>query len=172
MGFNSVIAAMDANTLVVRGRAVARALKVISTTRGTKFTMSSKPGRFEIQKTVYLLKQLGNSAASKFNYNIYLNGPYSPDLAQVYYALEDDGIANAPPAKEVSEEVARTIADALGRGEDFLEGLTTTVDGIARADSTAVALAWAKSIKPHLGEPTWQEVRRFLGDHPDLTRHN
>lgn len=161
---------MDTNTLLAKGRGIARALKAISARRGKDFTMHAKPGRFELQKTVYLLKRLKYPAASKFDYNIYLNGPYSPDLAQVYYALENAGLANAPPASDVPANTTRVVMAALSRGEDFLEGLTTVLDGSLRAGSLPQGLAWAKSIKPHLNEQTWGEVRAFLVQHPELTR--
>jgi hypothetical protein len=160
---------MDAATLQVKGRPIAKALRAISTKTGRPFSMRDKPGRFVIQKTVYLLRKLGYASAMKYDYNIYLNGPYSPDLAEVYYALEDDGLQAASPAPDISPELVETVADALSRGSDFLEGLTTVIDGNSTSGSLPRALAWAKSIKPHLGEPTWQEVRSFLRKHPELT---
>jgi uncharacterized protein YwgA len=162
--------AMDPNVLLAKGRGIARAVKAISISSGETFTMRTKPGRFRLQKTVYLLKRLKYPAASKFEYNIYLNGPYSPDLAQVYYALEDDGLAGATPAADLPSKSIDTISEALSLGEDFLEGVTTVIDAIHQNETLAQAMLWARGIKPHLGEFTWKEVRRFLAAHPELTR--
>lgn len=161
---------MDTNTVLTQSRAIARALRTISSATGKSFTMRTKPGRFALQKTVYLLKRSRYPPAERFDYNIYLNGPYSPDLAQVYYALEDDGLAHATPDPNIPPPTVQMITDALAHGEDFLEGLTTVIDGIPREGSPGAALGWARSIKPHLSEATWREVRTFLGAHPELTR--
>jgi uncharacterized protein YwgA len=160
---------MDALTLQTQGRGIAKALRAISARTGHSFTMKSKPGRFVIQKTVYLLRRLRYPSATKYDYNIYLNGPYSPGLAEVYYALEDDGLKSAPAATDDPSRTMDTIATALAGTPDFLEGLTTVIDGIANAKNAAASLTWAKSIKPHLNEATWREVRAFLVKHPELT---
>jgi hypothetical protein len=161
---------MDVNVARAKGKGIAAALKSIASATGQEFSMQTKPGRFRIQKTVYLLRTLSYPSALKFEYNIYLNGPYSPELAQVYYALEDDGLARAAPAAELSPKAIKLVAEAIAKGEDFLEGLTTVLDGLPREGRPAQAMEWAKSVKPHLNEETWREVKAFLAGHPDLTR--
>lgn len=160
---------METGALLVKGREIARALKAISSETGKASSMRSKAGRFRLQKTVYLLRKLQYQPASKYPFNIYLNGPYSPDLAQVYYALQDEGLSAVPAASGIPKASIRLIAEALAGSDDFLEGLTTTIDGIGREGSSASALAWARKIKPHLNEPIWKEVRSFLANHPELT---
>lgn len=152
-------------------RAIARALSALSAKTGRPFSMTSKPGRFEIQKAVYLLRKLGYPAAARLSYNMYLNGPYSPDLAELYYALGDAGLRSASPAADLSPSTLDTVASAMARGPEFLEGLTTVVDGVTSRRDVQTALAWAKSIKPHLSEPTWKEVRAFLSSHKELIGH-
>ena len=159
---------MDQATLLARGRTIAKALRTISARTGRPLTMMTKPGRFEIQKTVYLLKRLGYPPAAKYEYNVYLNGPYSPGLAEVYYALSDAGLRSAPPATDVRQDVLGTISIALAGSPEFLEGLTTVIDGISAQGSAPLALSWAKTIKPHINEATWREVRTFLASHPQL----
>jgi hypothetical protein len=161
---------MDGATLQVQGRSIARALRAIAGHSAQSFSMQSKPGRFRIQKTVYLLKRMGYPAAKKYEFNIYLNGPYSPDLAATYYALGDEGLRAGTAAPDVGQARLETVTEALQGSDDFLEGLTTVVDGIVTFHHRPRALAWAKSIKPHLAEPVWQEVRRFLLKHQELTR--
>jgi hypothetical protein len=163
----AVLMTPDAGTLRRQGRSIAQALKTVSNQVGHPFSMMTKPGRFQIQKTVYLLKHLDCDRANRYDFNIYLNGPYSPDLAEVYYALGDDGLNSASPT-ELAPRTLATVAEALGRSPDFLEGLTTVIDGVASRGSPRLAIDWAKSIKPHLNEPTWGEVRAFLVKHPEL----
>lgn len=160
---------MDTATLQVKGRSIARALRTISGKTGRSFSMDNKPGRFAIQKTVYLLRKLGYAPAMKYIYNIYLNGPYSPDLAEVYYALNDSGLQSVSPATDLPTKTIAIVAEALKGSPDFLEGLTTCIDGIATSGSAQQALAWSRSIKPHINDTTWREVRAFLVKHPELT---
>ena len=160
---------MDTATLQAKGRSIARALKALSGKTGRSFSMADKPGRFTIQKTVYLLRKLGYAPALKYDYNIYLNGPYSPNLAEVYYALDDNGLQSFSPATDLPPKTIAIVAEALKGTTDFLEGLTTCIDGISTSGSPPQALAWAKSIKPHINDITWREVRSFLIKHPELT---
>lgn len=149
---------------------IAKALNTISADTGQSFTMRNQPGRFRIQKTVYLLRCLGYPSARRFDFNIYHMGPYSPALAQAYYLLEDDGLRAAGLTSDVPAETLRLVAEATARSHDFLEGLTTLIDVMAQSGSPATALAQAKAIKRHLNESTWKEVREFLQSHPALIR--
>jgi hypothetical protein len=160
---------MDTGALRVKGQDIARALKVVSKGTGHRFTMRTKTGRFDIQKTVYLLKQLVYPPAESFDYSIYLNGPYSPELAQVSNALEGEGNGRVTPAVLPAESI-RLISACLDRGAEFLEALTTVLDGVNRGRSCSDASDWAKLIKPHLSATTWRGVGRFLAAHPGLAR--
>jgi len=157
------------SALLAQGRGLAKALRRVSTELGRPLTMASKLGRLEIQKVTYLLKTLGYPAAQKFEFNIYLNGPYSPKLAQVYYALEVDGIAAAEPARDLTPTQLATVVDAARLGPDFLEALTTVIDGSRTQGGFSRSLSWARSIKPHLTDQTWTGVRTFLSRHRELT---
>jgi hypothetical protein len=161
---------METGALLAYGRGIVRALKAISAETGQSFSISTKPGRFEIQKTVYLLKRLGFASAQRYEYNIYLNGPYSPGLAEVYYAYEDDGLNGVQASNELTPEMYATIAEAREGSHEFLEGLTTVIDGVTREGSPQHAIGWARTIKPHIGQSVWKEVQAFLGRHPELTR--
>lgn len=41
--------------------------------------------RLKLQKAAYLLKRMGVEPFTKYEFNTYLRGPYSPDLAKDYY---------------------------------------------------------------------------------------
>ena len=43
--------------------------------------------RLRIQKAVFLLKHLGVKPFDRYDFNMYLRGPYSPGLANEYYNL-------------------------------------------------------------------------------------
>lgn len=168
----SIVPPMPTNPAVLeaRARGIAKVLSFLSKKANREFTMSTKTGRLELQKVVYLLKRLDNPSAKKFEYNIYLNGPYSPELAEVYYAIGDEGVRNATPSGDLSSGTIETVVDALRKGPDFLEALTTVLDGERTLGTFAASMSWAKSIKPHLADQTWTEVRLFLKGHANLTR--
>jgi len=42
--------------------------------------------RLKVQKAVFLLRHLRVSPFTRYTFNMYLRGPYSPDLAREYYA--------------------------------------------------------------------------------------
>jgi uncharacterized protein YwgA len=158
----------DPTTLRRQGRPIAQALNTIAAGGVPSFTMQTEEGRFRIQKAVYLLRQLGYPSAQKFDYNLYLMGPYSPELSRCYYALEDEGLAAAGTTKDLREEKLQILRAALLRDHDFLEGLTTLLDVNRTMHHLPAALAHAKAIKRHLGEKTWEEVRAFLATHRGL----
>lgn len=52
--------------------------------------------RLKIQKLVYILKKyFGDTNYFGYNYNLYLRGPYSKDLAEAYYVIGDEDISAA-----------------------------------------------------------------------------
>ncbi len=147
--------AADSNTLRRQAAPIARALNEVAAATGKPFTMGSEPGRFRIQKPVYLLQRLGYPPARRFGYDLYLMGPYSPALTSCYYALEDDGLRAAGAASDLPGPMVQAVAEGLRRGDEFLEGLTTLLDVNRRTHHLPAALAHARAIKPHIGEPTW-----------------
>lgn len=168
MPIGSAAATVDEGALRRKALHVAKALNAISAHTGHSFTMHSQPGRFRIQKTIYLLKCARYPSAQRFDFNIYHMGPYSPELARAYYLLEDDGLRSAGVTGDIPAETLELVSDAVRRPPEFLEGLTTLIDIRAQTGSPAAALAQAKAIKPHLTESTWKEVRAFLQSHQAL----
>ncbi|MGA8537009.1 MAG: hypothetical protein WB789_06415 [Thermoplasmata archaeon] len=166
---------MEAGAARAHGRAIVRALRRLGDETGSPVLMETKEGRIRLQKLVYLLKVGRYGPAQKFEFNIYQNGPYSPDLTKVYYQYGNRGIAEVPPATDIPPILVETIRGADSKGVIFLEALTTALDTTASLRKQAkvgggldFGLEWARSIKPHIGGPTWREVREFLAAHPDL----
>ena len=159
----------DPATLRRQGIPIAKALNAIAAATGKTFTMTDEAGRFKIQKAVCLLQRLGYPPAQRFDFNIYLKGPYSPDLTACYYALEDDGIRAAGEAVDIPPATLAILIEALRKSPAFLEGVTTLLDVNLQTRHLPAALARARAIKPHLEETTWKEVRGFLAAHRELT---
>ena len=85
--------------------------------------------RLRIQKYTYLAGKLGLKHG--YSYSLYRYGPYSPSLADDYYALAED------PAKLAAEsgqrlagelEQERFLRLVRGRGSSWLEVASTLVD--------------------------------------------
>jgi hypothetical protein len=159
----------DPTTLRKQATPIAKALNAITASTGRPFTMRTEEGRFRIQKAVYLLKRLRYPPAGRFDYNLYLMGPYSPGLTACYYQLEDEGMSRAGKAADLPDATLRILAEALAKPNEFLEGLTTLLDVQLETGHLPAALAHAKAIKAHIALDTWKEVRAFLASHPALT---
>jgi hypothetical protein len=158
-----------------KGRAIVKALRLLADETHKPLAMDSKEDRIRLQKLVYLLKAGGYPPAMKFDFNLYQNGPYSPELTQVYYLYGTDGIADSPAAKDVRADLLATLKEADSKGVLFLEALATALDtstSLRRKSGAnsefARGLTWARSIKPQIDERTWQEVRVFLRTHSAL----
>jgi len=165
----------DEGAIRARGKGVVKALKTIATATSRPVRIETKDDRIRTQKLVYLLKAGGYAPAQKFDFNLYQNGPYSPDLTQVYFLYGDNGIAEASPASDIGHELLQAIVEADRHGVVFLEGLATAIDTTTSVRRSGTGgselqrgLSWAQSIKPHIDADTWREVRGFLRTHPSI----
>lgn len=66
-----------------------------------KANISTLNNRIKCQKMIYLSSRLGISP--RYFFNLYIHGPYSPDLASDLYELSDR-FAEVVPAEFISEE--------------------------------------------------------------------
>jgi hypothetical protein len=149
---------------------IARALRTLADATGRPFTVENKADRIRAQKAVYLLKSAGYPSASVFSFNVYLNGPYSPDLTRAYFELGDSGLHEASPATDLPPGFVETFKEADGYGIEFLEALTTVLNLNQESRNLGQALGWARAMKPHIPAKVWLEVRSFLPKHLSLTR--
>ena len=162
----------ETGALRKKALSVAKALNAITAADGgIRFTKETEAGRFRIQKTIYLLNRLGYPAAQRFDFNLYLRGPYSPDLTKCYYDIGDEGIRLAGISSDLSPAKRDLVIGAIRKGDDFLEGLTALLDVNRQLNNLPRALVDAKALKPHLGPDTWREVRAFLAANPVLITH-
>ncbi len=84
-----------------------------------KFNVNSFDHRLKLQKLVYIAKSLGVPKL-EYDFNLYLRGPYSPELADDYYNLvESVGICEDEVETLLSNEAFRKFAE-LVNGKDGL----------------------------------------------------
>jgi uncharacterized protein YwgA len=66
--------------------------------------------RLKVQKAAYLLKYLNVSPFNRYDFNLYIHGPYSPELAREYYNLE---IGNEIRAEDKMPEISNEHLELL-----------------------------------------------------------
>jgi uncharacterized protein YwgA len=142
-------------------------LRKLGEETGKPFTKDRFKGRVRIQKVVFLLKSLGQPEAMDYNYNLYVNGPYSTDLAKDYYS-EGNSLKTGSQEVNIPEARMKIVVEADEKGVDFMEALTTTISLATENRSIEDAIKWARDLKPHLASMHWKEVRIFLTAHRSL----
>lgn len=118
---------------------------------GRRFDPRTFAGRLRIQKAVYLLKALGHPVARHYCYNMYLRGPYSPQLTQDYYRLVETDVR--PEDVGIDPRMLSVVNDAVRAGDSFLEA-AATVHSIYKTNAPVGdredILRMARSLKPQL----------------------
>ena len=120
--------------------------------------------RLRIQKSIYLLKQLGYGPVSKYDFNLYVKGPYSPALAREYYRISKEGPEGAEPAR-IRERSLEVVAEAVKRGLRFLEA-ATSLHLIAHAnpgrgkEEVFRHFGWVKPSLKGKAEEAWEFLRK------------
>jgi hypothetical protein len=147
-------------------RLLAGILNRLTDSTGKRFDALEFWARFRIQKSIYLLQAMGYPGPAHYRFSLYLRGPYSPELAKDYYALEEWDRARrkgVPPA-HIPQDKLTILKEALGRGEYFLEALVTLHSILVTEEKErGKAIAIASRLKPERAayfEPAWE----FLAD--------
>jgi hypothetical protein len=141
-------------------------LKRLSSETGRRFDAGEFWARFRIQKAVYFLKVMGHPGLARYRYDLYLRGPYSPDLTKAYYAIEAWGPgerARVTPAA-ISPAALSVLKDAIAEGEWFMETVVT-LHSIASSEHTTKGETFeiARRLKP-AREPYFERAWAFLCD--------
>lgn len=103
------------------------------------FSNETLEGRKQFQKTIYLMQAFGIDLG--YEYNWYVHGPYSPDLAEVGYALAEiyDEVTTTRFSNEDYEELF----------QQFLDYIDPIKNDVARLE-TAASLHWLRQSNPDL----------------------
>ncbi len=130
---------------------------------GQSFSPLDFERRLRIQKSIYLLKCFGYPYARRYTFGAYVRGPYSPGLAHDYYALPH-GAVETSYAANIPDAYLRSIADAVRRGNDFLEAAATIHIYVKKNPTLEKAdvMGYVLGLKPEL-ESHLQEAWTFLG---------
>jgi uncharacterized protein YwgA len=108
-----------------------------------KFNINNFIHRLKLQKYVYLARKFGFDLG--YEYNMYIHGPYSPDLARDYYALD---IQSVTGREELKEEFIRLIKGASERWLELAASILMIHERYGHLDNDTL-IKLVKSSKPH-----------------------
>jgi uncharacterized protein YwgA len=77
--------------------------------------------RLRVQKAAYLLKYLGVQPFTRYDFSLYIHGPYSPDLAREYYSEKSEG-SQVP---EIDNDILELLKWFMDHGDRWLEIATS-----------------------------------------------
>lgn len=130
------------------------------------FSPGSFQGRLRIQKVVYLLQAMGETAGRKFGFSVYYRGPYSPMLAKAYYGRLPGSFAVGQSQDDIPPETIKALAQAADQGNDFLEAASTLHAYGKRPNyGKEEAMNVVERMKPHLDIETIEAAWGFLSQH-------
>ena len=145
----------------MRASTLGAILDLLARHTGEKFDAATFESRLRIQKTIYLLQALGTPEVSSYSFSRYFHGPYCPDLAKDYYAL-NEGRAHARTDAVTLPQAALNIVSAVRKGNAFLEA-ASTLHMVRKTGATKdQAFEIVKGMKPHLGDHTLTEAWEYL----------
>lgn len=138
-------------------------MKVLEEKIGTPLGVASFDERLRLQKAMYLLGSMSHPGARRYRFSMYVHGPYSPELAKDYYALQDGKPLPAVvlPDGPRDREAETLVAEAIQRGNKFLEA-AATLHKVRRENpgaDAAVVKGHVLRLKPHVAdriEEAWQ----------------
>jgi len=78
-------------------------------------------GRLRVQKDAYLLKYLGIEPFAKYDFSLYIHGPYSPELAREYYSEK----SKEPQVPEIDNDTLELLKWFMSHGDRWLEIATS-----------------------------------------------
>ena len=116
--------------------------------------------RLRVQKASYLLRYLGVHPFTKYDFSLYIHGPYSTELAREYYSEKSEE-ATVP---EIDNDTLELLKWFMDHNDRWLEIATSIL--MIREQYTKIkdreVLSILKLSKPWLSEDEFREVYREL----------
>ncbi len=114
--------------------------------------------RLKLQKAVLLLKHLKVKSFRKYDFNMYLRGPYSPELASDYYRLEG---VEPEPVEGADVEIVKWFASHDPRWLEIASSILWIKEAYPRSKPKEVYSILTLS-KPWVGEKEFKRIFREL----------
>lgn len=151
-------------------------VEALRKTIGFNFNVNRFDHRLRLQKLVYLAKVLGVPRLD-YNFNLYLRGPYSPQLAEDYYSL-GGGLISEDEVLAFMNDKAFCKFTELVNGKDgtWLEIATTLIElkrvvddmarlGLVEGDKEEALINLTRRRKPFV-------YRKYIKDVLDTLKSN
>jgi uncharacterized protein YwgA len=138
-------------TMSMRTEKLVGLIRTISQGTGKRLDPATFVGRLRIQKAVFLLKAQGHHFSGSYRFNMYVRGPYAPDLAKDYYEM----IELVPEARKVPvpKDMMSVVREAMDGGDAFLEAVASLLS-IYETNSPGadreLVIKTARRLKPQL----------------------
>ena len=134
----------------LRVKRLAAVLETLAKVTGRSFGHDTFSERLRTQKTIYLLGILGIPAARHYAFNLYLRGPYSPELAKDYFLIAPQMAVGS--SASIPEGPMNVIKAFVMEGDSFLEAAATIhfISLHSGESDKENLLAHARKIKPQL----------------------
>ncbi len=132
-----------------RNIVLASFIEALRRTTGFDFNVNRFDHRLRLQKLVYLAKVLGVPRIN-YEFNLYLRGPYSPNLADDYYRLSRDDFDENIVRFFLNNSAFKKLAN-LTHGKDgtWLEIATTLIE-LKKVAERMIEIGFAKIDKEEL----------------------
>ena len=127
-------------------------------------------GRLRVQKAAYLLRYLGVHPFTKYDFSLYIHGPYSPELAREYYSEKSDETT----MPEIDRDILELLEWFMSHDDRWLEIATSIL--MIREQYTKIkdreVLSILRLSKPWITDKEFREVYRELRSKPRLRIHH
>lgn len=115
-----------------------------------KLNVDNFKDRLLMQKGCFILNEKG--VCPRYNFGMYIRGPYSRELADDYYELLEKGISYET---DVKSELIDEVSDLMSKGAPFVEAYATLLLALKhnpKMKEKAELMEFVINIKPHLEE--------------------
>jgi uncharacterized protein YwgA len=122
--------------------------------------------RFRVQKAAYLLKYLGVRPFTKYDFSLYIHGPYSPELAREYYLERSE----EPQVPAISDDKLELLNWFMNHDERWLEIATSILmirERYPRISSEEM-LSILRLSKPWITREEFEKILSELKSKPHL----
>ena len=112
--------------------------------------------RLKMQKAVFLLRHLKVKPFRNYDFNMYLRGPYSPELASDYYRLE-----GVEPVEGADVEIIKWFVSHKPRWLEIASSILWIKEACPRSKPKEIYSILTLS-KPWVGEKEFRRILREL----------
>ncbi len=120
--------------------------------------------RVKLQKIVYILEKFFGNEIFDYEYNVYLRGPYSKDLAKDYFEITEEDLNKKVELKYGNVEKVREIIKKLKNIESFELEIMATLLSIRERNNLNDAIELTYNLKSNRLEENGKNINFIKTD--------